>query len=359
MSMPRLHRHAHSTHRREHRHSHADVPPGNPPAHATDDRGKAPAKGRHRRTERSGASRHRHDTRIGVGNGRNASVLCVMAAFLAFMTTAIAELIAHSRQELPLLVLSLLAGLFAVAALAAGGYAQTVQLTHWSRHVRNRLLVGLPVGLLTLASASVNVYKHQAPVGHTDSPGLSASPGPYLTDEDRSLFKPGWYGEGQANGVQAVVTAFEENAAESRAFSRTTTEPVAYATLTVINLGNPLPVTLTRTRVALLLESGEEVQSLEVRPLLRLSALDDRMRLRLAEPRVIAPGAMAADIPVCLDSQFRWERVRGVRVSLQAGDLLVAGRVLTAEEKRALAEKSSSAKNAATNLSAEAWFKEM
>lgn len=52
-----------------------------------------------------------------------------MAASLAFMVTVIAELIAHSNQEPPLFALSLLAGLFAVAALATGGYAQVVQLT--------------------------------------------------------------------------------------------------------------------------------------------------------------------------------------------------------------------------------------
>ncbi len=282
-----------------------------------------------------------------------------MGAFLAFMTTAIAELIAHSRHEPPLLLLSILAGLFAIASIVTGGYAQTVQLTHWSRRVRNRLMVGFPVSVLTLVSAAVNVYKQQAPTVQTESSSLSAAHTPYRMEEDRSLFKPGWYGEGQASGVQAVVTSFEENAAESRAFNRNTTEPVVYATLTVINLGNPLPVTLKQTRVTLLLESGEEVRSKEVKPLLRLPALDDRMRQVLAEPRVIVPGAMAADIPILLDSQFRWERVQAVKVSLLDGDLLVAGRMLTAEEKRALAEKTTNAKNAVTNLSAEAWFKDL
>jgi hypothetical protein len=282
-----------------------------------------------------------------------------MAAFLAFVVTAIAELIAHSNHEPPLFALSLLASLFAVAALATGGYAQIVQLTRWSRRVRNRLLVGLPTGLLMLVIATVNMYKQQAPGGHTGSPGFAASHSPYLTDEDRSLFKPGWYGEGQSNGVQVVITSFEENATESRAFNRTTTEPVTYATLTVINLGNPLPVTLARTRVTLLLESGEEVQSMDVKPLLRLSALDSRMRQRLAEPRMITPGMVAADIPICLDSQFRWSRARAVRVSFQAGDLLIAGRVLTADEKRNLTEQASKPQNTITNLSAEEWFKGM
>ena len=282
-----------------------------------------------------------------------------MAAALAFMITVVAELIAHSRREPPLFALCLLAGLLAVAALAAGGYAQIVQLNHWSRRVHNRLLIGVPGGLLMLILAAVNMYKQQAPVSRTNTPSLVASRNPYLADEDHSLFKPGWYGEGQSNGVQVVLTSFEENAAESRAFSRNTTEPVTYATLTVINLGNPQPVTLARTRVTLLLESGEEVQSMDVKPLLRLSALDSQMRQRLAEPRVIAPGMMAADIPICLNSQFRWERARAVKVSFQTGDLLIAGRVLTADEKRNLTEQAAKPQNTVTNLSAEDWFKEM
>ncbi|MDD4442477.1 MAG: hypothetical protein PHX41_11350 [Kiritimatiellae bacterium] len=348
MSMPRLHRHAHSTHRRERRSTSAETVPDR----ARSDASRRPA-------DRHGSVRHRRDPRVGAANGRTASVLCLMAAFLAFITTTVTELIAHTRQEPTNLLLSLVAGLFALAALATGGYAQTVQLRYWSRRVRNRLLIGLPVGLLTLGTASMNVYRQQVPVEHPDEPVLSAALAPGLAGEDRSLFKPGWYGEGQQDGVLAVVTSYEENAAEARAFNRIVTEPVAYAVLTVINLGSPLPVVLSRTRVTLLLESGEEVQSLEVKPLMRLAALDDRMRQRLAEPRTVVPGAMAADIPVCLDSHFRWQRVRAVKVALQAGDLLVAGRMLTAEEKRALMERSASGKNAVTNLSAETWFKDL
>ncbi len=282
-----------------------------------------------------------------------------MAASLAFMVTVIAELIAHSNQEPPLFALSLLAGLFAVAALATGGYAQVVQLTRWSRRVHNRLLIGVPGGLLMLILAAVNMYKQQAPVSRTNTPSLVASRNPYLADEDHSLFKPGWYGEGQSNGVQVVVTSFE---GERRRVTRLQPEHQRaghLCPLTIINLGNPQPVTLARTRVTLLLESGEEVQSMDVKPLLRLSAMDSQMRQRLAEPRVIAPGMMAADIPICLNSQFRWERARAVKVSFQTGDLLIAGRVLTADEKRNLTEQPPKPQNTVTNLSAEDWFKEM
>ncbi len=336
-----------------------DVGHDDRPAHRTSDGGKAYATSRCRSAERGGSSRHRRDTRVGVANGRNASALCAMGAFLALVTSLVSELIAHSRHEPPHLLLSLLASLFALATLATGGYAQTVQLAHWSRRVRTRLLIGMPVGLLALVTATVNVYKQQAPAEHEKPHGHSTALNPRLADEDRSLFKPGWHGEGQENGVHVVVTSFEEHAAEARAFNRTTTEPVTYATLTVINLGSPQPVTLTRTRLTLLLTSGEEVESKDVKPLMRLSALDDRMRQRLAAPRMITPGMMAADIPVCLDSQFRWERVRAVKVSFLAGDLLVTGHLFTADEKRALMEQSSTPKKAVTNLSAEAWFKEM
>ena len=309
MSMPRLHRRTHSTHRREHRHSREDASRRSSSSHATAEHGRTHTSDRHRHSERSSSSRHRSSSRSST-NGRNASALCVMAASLAFMVTVIAELIAHSNQEPPLFALSLLAGLFAVAALATGGYAQVVQLTRWSRRVRNRLLASACRPACSCWSwLRSSMYKQQAPGGRHRPHPVPPHPAPLIwTTEDRSLFSRAGTARAWSNGVQVVVTSFEENAAESRAFNRNTSEPVTYATLTIINLGNPQPVTLARTRVTLLLESGEEVPSMDVKPLLRLSALDDQMRQRLTEPRMIAPGMMAADIPICLSSQFRWER---------------------------------------------------
>jgi hypothetical protein len=282
-----------------------------------------------------------------------------MAAFLAFGTALIAELVAHTRQEPANVFLSGFAALFALAALAAGGYAQTVQLRYWSRRARNRLLVGMPVAALTLAMATVNFYERQIPAERAPAEPDAASAGTPDGSGKPEVFGPGWYGEGQENGVVAVVVSFAENAAESRAFNRFVNRPVSYATLTVINRGGPLPAVLKSVRVGLLLDSGEEAQSLDVKPLLH--AADAELKRRLSEPRTLAAGAMLPDIPVCLDAGFRWERVQGVKVALDGRTLLVPGRMLTAEEKLVLLAVPAAAAKAAspTNLSTEAWFKDL
>jgi hypothetical protein len=320
----------------------------------------APRRDEERPAGRRPSSRRRPGFRIDASSGKAASVLCVMAAFLAFGTALIIELVAHTREELPNVFLNALAGLLALAALGAGGYAQTVQLRHWSRRARNRLLVGVPVGALTLAMVVVNFYEKQIPVRGTPPAPAGAARGA----EDRAaLFRPGWYGQGQENGVLAVVGSFDEGAAESREFNRLVTRSVSYATLTVINQGNALPVVLKSVRVGLLLDSGEEAQSLDVKPLLNAAGTDEGLKRRLSEPKTIASGAMVADIPVCLEPGFRWERVREVEVALGDRVLLVQGRMMTAEEKRALAETPGAAgappAAASTNLSAETWFKDL
>lgn len=285
-----------------------------------------------------------------------------MAAFLAFCTALVMELIASSRQEAANPFFNSFAGLCAVASLGAGLYAQLVQFHHWSRRVRSRLQVGLTVAVLTLVLVAVNFYGKYMPAA-ADAPEavLTGAAGAPAGPEDRSLVKPGWYGELQRDGVLMVVSSFPENASESRQFSRRLSRPVSYATLSVINLGSPVPVVLRSVQVGLLLDSGEEVQSVAVKPLLSMEDSNRNLVRRLAEPQTLAAGAMAPDIPVCLEPDFQWERVRGVKVTLNSGAVVVPGRMMTAPEKRALLEKATASGNspASTNLSAEAWFRDL
>jgi hypothetical protein len=263
------------------------------------------------------------------------------------------------REEPTNLLLGGFAGLLALAALAAGGYAQVVQLRYWSRRVRNRLLVGLPVAALTLSVNAVNFYTRQMPKQPPPTPPAAGQPSEPDDVDFRDLFASGWYGEGQENGVMVSLASFAESTAAAQRFNRLVPRPMSYAALTVINLSSPLPVVLQSVRVGLLLDSGEEVQSLDVKPLLNA---DEHMKRRLSEPQTLAAGAMAPDIPICLEAGFPWERVRGVKVTFEDRALFIPGRMLATEEKNALLEKPGAAKApaaAATNLTGEAWFKDL
>ncbi|HNX34497.1 MAG TPA: hypothetical protein PKM57_07710 [Kiritimatiellia bacterium] len=297
------------------------------------------------------------------GLGRTASVLCVMAAFLAFGVALIMELVAYTRREAANPFLNGVTGLFALAALGAGCYAQIVQFHHWSRRVRHRLQVGLTVTLLTLLLVVVNVYdKVTPPAGDAPAEPVAATTADApAAQEDTSLVKPGWYGELQQDGVMAVLASFADNASESRQFSRRVTKPVSYATLSVINLGSPVPVVLRFLEVGLLLDTGEEVQSLAVKPLLHAAGGNESLARRLTAPQTLGTGAMLPDIPVCLAPGFRWERVRGVKLNLNARDVVIPGRMMTADEKRLLLEKTTASKpsSVSSNVSAEAWFKDL
>ena len=309
-----------------------------------------------RRHHRTGSSRH------GSSIGKTVSAVCVMAAFLAVMIAVIMELIAHTRQEPSNSVFNLLTGLVALIAIGAGLYAQILQFHHWSLHVRRRLQVGLTVSVLTLVLVIANFHeKCVASAG--GNPGIAAeqkSGTRQVVPEDDSLFKSGWYGELQFDGVMAVISSFPENASESRQFNRRVAKPVSYATLSVINLGKAEPVFMQKAQVGLLLDSGEEVQSLAVKSLLRVAVGNESLFARLTEPLTLAVGAMAPDIPICQEPDFSWEHVRGVRIMFNSKTVTIPGRMMTAAEKRALADTVAPKANTSnTNLSAEAWFKDL
>lgn len=311
----------------------------------------------HSHSDRS--RRHTHPEAC--SSGKHAAAVCVLFAFLGLGCKIAVEFMAHLRTTSSSNLLTMLAGTLALAALGLGLYAQNAQRRLWSRRVHRRLVIGIPVAFLTLLTMVANVLLPQAAL--RPSPPDEVTPSSARRPakaEDTALIKPGWYGELQQDGVLLVLTSFPENATESRQFNRRLLKPVSYATLSIINLGGAERAILNALEVALRLDSGETAHSLAVRPLLAAHhAANAALLERLAVPQEIAVGAMAADIPVCLAPAFPWDRVAAVSVTIGKRTFTVPGRMVTAEEKRAMIGKSASHQRSAstTNRSAEAWFK--
>lgn len=284
-----------------------------------------------------------------------------MFAFLALAITLIAEIVSRANKDLPHPVFNVLAAGSTLAALIIGGYAQVTQLRQWSWRVKRRLLIGIPVALLTAIAVTSNFYAKYAPLGEsahlTSNRDAACAPVPENTD----LIKPGWYGELQLDGLLLVVTAFEDNASEALRFNRRLYKPVSYATASIINYGSPVPVVLQSLQAGLSLDSGETVQSLAVRPLLeqKTTANADLLR-RLTEPQELVVGAMLPDLPICVETNFPWAHVSAVSLRFSTRTVAVPGRMMTADEKRALLDKSAPPRPAnVTNITAEAWFKNL
>lgn len=284
-----------------------------------------------------------------------------MFAFIGLVIVAIAEIIARASKELTHPAFNVLSAAAVLVALAAGFYAQTTQLHRWSRSVKRRLLIGMPVALLTGLVVIDNFYdKYDVP----DRPVTDQPIRPTKTEdpsEDNALVKPGWYGEFQQGGLFLVVASFEDNAADAKRFCRRLFKPVSFATLSLINLGSPEPVVLKSLQVVLRMDSGEEIQSLAVKPLLEQKAGANADLLQsLTVPRTLAAGAMFPDIPVCQETNFPWAHVSAVTVSLSSRNITIPGRMMTVNEKQMMLDKASVSRQPNnTNITAEAWFKHL
>ncbi|MDD4016355.1 MAG: hypothetical protein PHV28_00290 [Kiritimatiellae bacterium] len=294
--------------------------------------------------------------------GKNAAAACVLFASLGLGCALAAEINVYVESARPDPRLILLASIFTSAALGLGIAALISQLHTWSRRVRKRLLIGLPLTLFSLLVIAANRFIPHDPnrLPHADITAVSsARPAP--ATGDGALIKSGWYGELQQDGLLLVITSFPDSSEETRRFNRRTRRPVSYATLSVINLGCPVPAVMKTLEATLRLDSGETVQSLAVKPLLAqdTQANADLLK-RLALPQKIPIGTMLPDIPLCQEPGFSWKRVSAVMVTLGPRTFGVPGRLMTAEEKAALIDYTAKRhrSNSATNRSAEAWFKD-
>ena len=293
-------------------------------------------------------------------NGKIASTGCVVSALLGLIIEILNELVAeqgHTNTFFNILTVCL-----GVTAIGMGIYAQTFQVRRWSRQTRQRIAIGLPVALLTLVSVMPNFFEKKALEDTLRGAHHTAKTPPPSADAretDESLVKPGWYGELQSDGLLMIVSSFEENAIESRQFNRRPFKPVSFATFTVINLGSAMPVALNSLQVKTHLDTGEALQSLPLEPLLSQNAQANRDLIkRLALPQQLAIGGMIPDIPICMASGFSWSRVIAVTAILGGREMTVPGRVMTAEEKKTLLDKTMSKRPTPDGKgSAESWYK--
>ena len=322
---------------------------------------------------RQSDEQHRHSHRTPAASespaasGKSISVLCVTTAFLGLGIELANEFVAHANQTNTNTFFSVLTSILCVVAVGLGICAQASQQRRWNPHTRQRLVVGFPVAALTLLAVAPNfretpVLRKNSGNSGDASRSLAASPLPTnVRDVNDALVKPGWYGEYQQDGVVLVVSSYEENAFESRCFNRRLAKPVSYAALSAINLGCATPVVLNSLRVGLRLDSGETVQSLAIEPLLAKNASTNGDLLkRLAPPQRLAIGDMLPDVPICMEADFSWSRVTAVTVTLDAREVLIPGRIMTAAEKNAMLEKNTERRpSAKTQGSAESWFKNL
>ena len=272
------------------------------------------------------------------------------------------EAVARANQTAVSPAVNLFAGALTLVAVGAGAYAQASQLRLWSRRVRKRLLIGLPVAVLTglvVAANWIGVTAQPAHVAAEPAPSVPAA-GP--AQPDGALCKAGWYGELQQDGVWLVLTSFPDDALEAKLFGRGLLKPVSYATLSIINTGNTTPLVLHTFQVTLHLATGEEAQSYSLQQLTAWGT--DRMAeigKRLAAPYSLPLGGMIPDVPVCLEQGFDWARVSAVTVNVGQRALTLRGRMLSAAEKLSLLQQSPTPPptNAPSARAAETWYKNL
>lgn len=320
----------------------------------------------HKHAHRTGAS----SIEFSATRGRDLATLCVIAAFFGTSLELLNAFVAHTNKENTNLYLSLLSTALATVAIGFGTSAQLIQLKTWSHRARNRILIGLPVAVLTLVATLPNFW--ETPIVHDRAGGrpnalLTESPASLTVSapkqgENTDLIKPGWYGETQHDGLLLVVTSFDPMTTESRRFNGDDATPVSYATFTVINIGRTTPVVLTSLQTNLILGNGKSIQSLDIGTLLEKNPQAHHdLRKRLALPQELAIGNMLADVPICMKAGFSWSDVTGVSITLGTQKITLQGRLMTADEKKALLEKNVLKRPAgdAQSGSAESWFKNL
>jgi len=251
---------------------------------------------------------------------------------VGFALVIVTEIISAATGQPSLPLLNAFAGSAVLAAVATGGYAAASLARHNSRRVRWRTFVGMIIALCGGAAVTSNLFDRQRQLAppKTAEPlvdACAADAGPL----DTSLVKPGWYGEIQTSHILLSVTSFESNTTESRRFNRGLLKPVSYAALSVMNMSRDLTLSVDGSNTLLILDDGTELPCLALERLFAHRAVE-----RFAAKRQVAPGMIAADIPICMEADFSWKRVAAVRVNLGNLPTVVPGRYMTAQEKAEL-----------------------
>ena len=311
------------------------------------------------RTARNTASSKRRPS--STPTGRNQATRALGLALVGIISIVLAEFASlDARVSSNLQWGALICTVLSVGAIFL---ALTAQRRRWRRRTRNRLVMGLPLAALNLLMLAIgyidgSALSRRVPISD-DFLASQTSTMPEMTARVQPL-PASWYGEMRKDNVLLSASSFSQQAPESRTFNQRLLKPVGYARLRITNLDNNAPLILTSDVVVLHLSSGLTLKSLSIKPLLRSHPDNTALLKILSCPVEIPPGNMSIDLPICLPPAFRWDPVEAIEISLEKDTpYLLAGRVMTHEEQRALIEQLSQHHPSVniTNREAELWFK--
>lgn len=350
------HRHTHSSSSSsEHRHSSFGSYSGSDHHHhSSSDEYQGSANRHHTSSNVYGESEHCHHSHHGMHPHERAlrsAGLSMWAGFLSVVVVVITYIVAHLSESSPNIWFNAAAATFAVAGLLLCFYAEVVQLRYWSSKVRKRMRIGASICSLALIVVGADTYQRMqrhnfAPVeyrddGEEEGTNIVNSLHPLRpTPTDTSVFKPGWYGEAEKDGVTYVLVSFNENAAESRQFQRRLTTRISYAMLSVMNLGMKTAVVDTLTPL-IHCENQQTHSALSAKELLLKKRMENEKLLEMLEiPKELKSGQMLSSVPVCMPPEFEWNQVQSAEFVLNGKPIKIKGRMYTADEKREMMNSS-------------------
>lgn len=286
---------------------------------------------------------HPHDRAL------QASALSIAAGLFSVVVVVISHIISHLLETLPNLWINAVSAALSIVGLLLCFYAQIVQIRYWSSTVRKRMRIGLTICLLSLVVVGTDTYQYvqrpnfsqienQIGGAQTGTDKGEAHVNRSGKSVDTSIFKPGWYGETEKNGVTFVLSSFQENAIESRRFHQRIDTHVSFATLSVMNLGMK-PAIIDSLTPELYCKDNQSYSALPVKELLMKKETGNEDLLALLEtPKELKSGQMLSAVPICMPADFQWNEVKSVEFTLNGEPLKIEGRMFTAEEKRKMVE---------------------
>ena len=304
--------------------------------------------------ESRGHYHRRHGSSHPSARAKIASTVCIFSAVLAVAALVVGYVIASKEEGNSFPILDVVAGGLAVLGFVFGFYAEIVQLRYWNPKVKLRLMGGMPLTLVVIAAVGYGWfqrYRKGLDVGIVSSgqPAAAEAKRDAGTDDDgewvqvdRSLFKPGWYGDVQQGALMVVVVSYEENALEAVQFNQRLEEPVVFASLSLLNTGSET-VELQDLIPVLTLKDGTEVKALDPRELLmaRKAANADLLG-RLELPLRLTLGQMSPLIPICMADPFDWHQVERVTFTVGKETVTVSGHWYTAQEREKMMDSAGS-----------------
>ena len=336
------HEHRHHHHHHHHHHSHDG---GSGSGGSSSGRRRRGTSSGYDGEESRGHYHRRHGNSHPSARAKVASTVCIFCAVLAVAALVVGYVVASKEDGNTFPIFDIVAGGLAVLGFVFGFYAEIVQLRYWNPKVKLRLMGGMPLTLVVIAAVGYGWfqrYRKGLDVGtvSSDQPAAAEEKRDAETDDDsgwaqvdRSLFKPGWYGDVQQGMLMAVVVSYEANALESVQFNQRLEEPVVFASLSLLNTGQET-VELQDLTPVLTLKDGTEVKARDARELLMAhKAANVDLLARLELPIRLTLGQMSPLIPICMADTFDWHQVERVTFTAGKETVTVPGRWYTAQER--------------------------